>query len=250
MIEKPYLLLDAGGTLVFVDADHLSRVADVQGFPIPAQRLHDEHFRLVHWFDTYVSIHRRFPPRLTKPYSQLLLEAAGLPEDAAERVASASEVALEGRSLWTLTFAWTEQTLHRMTDEGYRMSIISNADGRAEHHLREVGLRGFFDRVYDSEIVGSSKPDPGMFELALQDLGLDPGDALYVGDIHFVDVWGANRTGIPALHLDPLGLYRGWPGEHIQDLRCLPDWLQGYLEAPERYETQPLLGFTLEPGPA
>jgi hypothetical protein len=44
------------------------------------------------------------------------------------------------------------------------------------------------------------------------------------------DVWGANRVGMPALHVDPLGLYEGWPGECIRDLSLAPEWLDGYSE--------------------
>ena len=247
MSTKPYLLLDAGGTFLFVDQDYLAEVADAHGLQVEAKRFYEEHFRLVHWFDTYVSTQRRFLSRLSEPYSQILLRLTGLPEESAEQAAQVAEARHEQRHLWEFTFPWIVETLDQLKEEGYRMSIVSNADGRVEEELRNLEMRGYFERVYDSEVVGVEKPEPGIYELALNDLDLQPEEALFVGDMFYIDIWGANRLGIPGLHLDPLGLYEGWPGEHIRDLRQLPGWLREYAEAPERFEMLPLRDFALLP---
>jgi len=248
MTTKPYLLLDAGGTLVFIDQDYLAHLADLQGFPVTGWRLHDEHFRLIHWYDTYVGNHRKLPPRLGKPYAQALFEAAGLPLEAAEKAGEMAEATHGERNLWTFTFPWVREALDGLRQAGYRMSIISNSDGRVAQQLSDVDLSHFFERVYDSAVVGSSKPDPHIFQLALSDLDLEPGDALYVGDMYYTDVWGANRAGMGAVHLDPLGLYGGWPGVHLEDVRQLVGWLPGYVAAQEAYDMRPLSRFTLRPG--
>jgi len=241
----PYLLLDAGGTFLFVDQDYLSRLADEQGFQVETRRFYEEHHRLVHWFDTYVSTHRRFLRMTSEPYSQLLFRLVGLSEEAAAQAAKVAQARHEQRNLWEFTFPWTVEALDRLKDEGYRMSVISNSDGRVEEQLHNLEMRGYFERVYDSEVVGVEKPQPGIYELALNDLGLQPEEAVFVGDMFYIDIWGANRVGIPGLHLDPLGLYEGWPGVHIQDLRRLPGWLKEYAEAPERFEMLPLRDFAL-----
>jgi HAD superfamily hydrolase (TIGR01509 family) len=242
---KPYLLLDAGGVLLFIDQDYLSRLADEHGFQVEARRFYEEHFRLVHWFDTYVSTQRRFLSGLSGPYSQLLLRLVGLSEEAAAQAAQVAQTRHERRHLWEFTFPWTVETLSQLRDEGYHMSVISNSDGRVEEQLRNLEMRGYFERVYDSEVVGVEKPEPGIYELALNDLGLQPEEAVFVGDMFYIDIWGASRVGIPGLHLDPLGLYEGWPGEHIRDLRQLPSWLKEYAAAPERFEVLPLRDFAL-----
>lgn len=247
MSRKPYLLLDAGGVLLFIDHDYLSRLADRRGFQVEARRFYEQHFRLVHWFDTYVSTQRRFLSRLSEPYSQILLRLVGLSDEAAEQAAQVAEARHEQRNLWILTFPWVVETLDQLRDEGYRMSIISNSDGTVEQELHYQGMRGYFERVYDSEVVGVEKPEPRIYELALNDLGLQPEDAVFVGDMFHIDIWGANRVGIPGLHLDPLGLYEEWPGAHIQDLRQLPGWLKEYAAAPERFDMLPLRDFALLP---
>ncbi len=245
MSAKPYLLLDAGGTFLFVDQGYLSELTAQHGFQVEARRFYEEHYRLAHWFDTYVSTHRRFLPGLSEPYSQLLFRLAGLSDEAAKQAAEIAEARHEQRNLWEFTFPWTVETLDQLRDEEYRMSVISNSDGRVEEQLHNLEMRGYFEQVYDSEVVGVEKPQPGIYELALNDLGLQPEEAVFVGDMFYIDIWGANRTGIPGLHLDPLGLYEEWPGAHIQDLRQLPGWLKEYAAAPERFEMLPLRDFAL-----
>jgi FMN phosphatase YigB (HAD superfamily) len=73
--------------------------------------------------------------------------------------------------------------------------------------------------------VGFEKPDRKIFELALDELDLKPQEALYIGDIYYVDVWGANQAGIGAVHLDQQGLYQGWAGAHLPSVGELPEWL-------------------------
>lgn len=245
MPAKPYLLLDAGGVLLFMDQDYLSQLADTYDFKIEAAWFYDQHFRIIHWFDTYVRTHRKFPSGLSIPYQRVLLETLGMPREAAEQASQVAEVRHEQENLWGFTFPWVKETLDRLQSEGYHMSVVSNSDGTVERELHHQGMRGYFERVYDSEVVGVRKPDPAIYELALNDLGLQPEEALFVGDMFYIDIWGANRLGIPGLHLDPLGLYEDWPGAHIQDLRQLPAWLREYAETPEWFEMLPLRDFAL-----
>ena len=171
----------------------------------------------------------------------------GLSEEAAAQAAQTAEARHEQKNLWEFTFPWTVEILDQLRGEGYRVSVISNSDGRVEEQLHNLGMRGYFERVYDSRVVGIEKPQPGIYEMALNDLELQPEEAVFVGDMFHIDIWGANRAGIPGLHLDPLGLYNEWPGAHIQDLRQLPGWLRQYAEAPERFDVLPLCGFALLP---
>jgi putative hydrolase of the HAD superfamily len=83
------------------------------------------------------------------------------------------------------------------------LGVISNADGRVRRQLEMAGLAPFFEVIVDSAEVGVSKPDPAVFRLALQRLGVAPTDAVYVGDIRRVDVEGARAAGMRALWLAP-----------------------------------------------
>ena len=63
--------------------------------------------------------------------------------------------------------------------------------------------------MIDSQLVGVEKPDPRIFAIALERLGLAPADGLYVGDIYEVDVIGARRAGLDVILLDPMGHHTG-----------------------------------------
>ena len=53
--------------------------------------------------------------------------------------------------------------------------------------------------------MGFEKPDPRIFQAALEPLGIAPEGVLYVGDIYEVDVVGARRAGMDVVLLDPAG---------------------------------------------
>jgi len=125
MLAKPYLLLDAGGTLLFIDQDYLSMLADAHGFQVEAKRFYEQHFHLVHWFDTYGSTHRRFLSRLSEPYSQILLRLVGLSDEAAEQAAKVAEARHEQRNLWEFTFPWIAETLDRLIDSWQEWALRS-----------------------------------------------------------------------------------------------------------------------------
>ena len=90
--------------------------------------------------------------------------------------------------------------------------------------LARTPIRQWLDDVVISQDVGAAKPDPRIFEIALK--GLDPKDALMIGDGIRSDVEGANRAGVDICWYNPRGaaLPEGLHAEYeIRDLRdCLP----------------------------
>ena len=79
--------------------------------------------------------------------------------------------------------------------------------------------------VIDSAVVGVAKPDPRIFTLALDALGLpdaDRGTVVHVGDSLRYDVTGALAAGVRPLHLDPYGFCPAPDGhEHLRRLSDL-----------------------------
>jgi len=84
----------------------------------------------------------------------------------------------------------------------YRLAMISNSDGRAEALTIQYGLRPYLEFVIDSHEVGVEKPDPRIFTIALEKLGLLPSACVYVGDVYSIDVKGARAAGMSAILLD------------------------------------------------
>ena len=88
----------------------------------------------------------------------------------------------------------------------FRLAIISDtgfASGRAQDRLLEQdGLLEFFSATIYSVDVGHAKPRPEPFLRALEVLGVDPQDAVHVGDIERTDVAGSLAVGMRAIRLD------------------------------------------------
>ena len=114
--------------------------------------------------------------------------------------------------------------LSRLQADGYRLAVISNADGSVEGLLEAVGVREHFEFVIDSGTVAWEKPDTRIFEEALGRLGVAAHESLYVGDLFHVDVVGARAAGLDAVLVDPLARSR-FEVDTIRGVGELPAYL-------------------------
>lgn len=133
--------------------------------------------------------------------------------------------------LWSHVEEDTATVLDRLLELGYRLAVVSNADGRVERLLEDVGVRDRFEFVLDSHVVGVEKPDPRIFLQACERLGVEPERCLYVGDLYPVDVVGARAAGLRAVLLDPLGRLE-YPVDTIRGLGELIPYLADVPGAP------------------
>ena len=78
---------------------------------------------------------------------------------------------------------------------GLKIALVSNFDGRLHRVVAELGLTPFFDAVIVSSETGWAKPSPRIYAAALGALGVEPGEALMVGDRPQEDVAGATAAG-------------------------------------------------------
>jgi len=99
---------------------------------------------------------------------------------------------------WEL-FPDTCETLIALRDRGLRLGVVSNFDGRLLRVCDELGIRTLFDTIVMSGRVGHAKPDPQIFEVALDLLGVEAAAALHVGDSEREDLQGARAAGVRAL---------------------------------------------------
>jgi HAD superfamily hydrolase (TIGR01549 family) len=98
---------------------------------------------------------------------------------------------------------------------GVRLVCVSNWDYSLPDVLARVGLADELDGVVTSAAVGARKPDPRLFEAALEVAGCAADEALHVGDTPTEDVQGARAAGIRALLIDRDG------GGDIKSLRAI-----------------------------
>ena len=84
----------------------------------------------------------------------------------------------------------------------YRLAVISNFDGRLRMIVEQLGISKFFDQLVISSEVGADKPDPFIFQRALELLGVAPDEALHVGDDPAGDWEGAAAAGMRVFKLE------------------------------------------------
>jgi HAD superfamily hydrolase (TIGR01509 family) len=149
------------------------------------------------------------PPTGGPRFFRRVFELAGARGDAAALDHAASwlwERHLE-RNLWRRVLPGVVPALERLRGAGLRLAVISNSEGTIAALLAELGLAAHFDAVVDSWVEGVSKPDPRIFALALDRLGVAASDAIMVGDSPAADVAGAAAAGVRAALLDPYDLH-------------------------------------------
>jgi HAD superfamily hydrolase (TIGR01549 family) len=86
----------------------------------------------------------------------------------------------------------------------YRLGIVSNFYGNLEFLCEELGYRKFFDTVIDSARVGVSKPQPAIFQAAVEKLGCLPEQVVFVGDNPVRDMAPAKALAMPHVWLNTL----------------------------------------------
>lgn len=88
------------------------------------------------------------------------------------------------------------EKLARLRSLGLELAVVANWDISVHEQLARFDLTSFFRTIVSSSEVGAMKPDPKIFQVALERLGVPPDRALHVGD-HAVDEAGARAAGLP-----------------------------------------------------
>ena len=103
-------------------------------------------------------------------------------------------------TLWR-AFPDALSTLEALQRAGYRLGLISNASDDALIHrlVRALGLEPYLHPALNSAGVGIRKPDPRIFQLVLEEWGLEPRDVVMVGDTLEADILGAQLAGLRAI---------------------------------------------------
>ena len=79
--------------------------------------------------------------------------------------------------------------------QDYPMVLVSNFYGNIAVVLREFGLDGIFQEIVESAVVGVRKPDPRIFSLGVEALGLKAEEVVVVGDSMDKDIIPASKAG-------------------------------------------------------
>jgi putative hydrolase of the HAD superfamily len=92
-------------------------------------------------------------------------------------------------------------TLEELRRRGHRLGMISACSEEVPDVWERTPFGGLFDSTVFSCSVGVSKPDPRIYEVACEELGVEARDCLFVGDGANDELPGAERVGMTALQL-------------------------------------------------
>jgi putative hydrolase of the HAD superfamily len=209
------LSLDAGNTVIFLDHARLADLARRPGFETDAATLirtegaaKRRHARAdlvrVPW------AHEAEPgARGWGSMVATIVAEAGFP--AAELPAFLERAWKEHvqKNLWWLVPEGFSAAIAEVRARGIKVVLVSNSEGMLDRLFAELGILADFDLLLDSGKVGVEKPDPRIFQIALERFGVAPDAALHLGDIYTTDITGARAAKMRAALVDPHEHYDG-----------------------------------------
>lgn len=101
--------------------------------------------------------------------------------------------------------------MRELRAQGYRLGVVSNWEAWLPRLLSRLGFAPLLEVTVVSGAEGFEKPDPRLFRLALEQLGLTPERCVYVGDNPQVDIEPAVALGMHAVLVDRRGRYGHLP---------------------------------------
>jgi putative hydrolase of the HAD superfamily len=103
---------------------------------------------------------------------------------------------------WRLSWGLIEPNIEliRALRPPYRTAILSNADLSLEERMRDgMNIHHLFDTIVCSAVEGMAKPDPRIYQLAAERLGLPIEDCVFIDDLER-NVAAARETGMAGVH--------------------------------------------------
>jgi HAD superfamily hydrolase (TIGR01549 family) len=101
-------------------------------------------------------------------------------------------------------------TLETLRTNGFALGLVTNRRESINEKMESWGFNGFFDFQFAAGEIGSWKPEPEIFHYALGLAGVQPEQAIYVGDNYFADIKGAEAARLTPVLIDPQGIWEGY----------------------------------------
>ncbi len=158
-------------------------------------------------------------------YYRLGLEALAVPPALVPACARELAAVVDDPASWR-AYDDVPPALAAFRQAGYKLAVVSDWASSLEPILTRAGLRPYLDFLVVSAVERLAKPQPAFFRRALQRAGVEPEQALMVGDNYYADIQGAAGAGIRGILIDRQGHHADLPVPRIRQL----DELWQYLE--------------------
>ena len=217
------VFLDAGGVLVFPNWERFAAALQSRGVDVDGKRLRDADPRARYALD---QAHVMSDQQRSLSFFELVLAECGIDRSDAT-TAAIDEIRAYQRTenLWEIVPDFVVPAVQQLRSAGYKLVVVSNANGTLHHLFTRLGIAPLFDVILDSAVEGVEKPDRRYFEIALARSGSEAATTVHVGDLYNVDVRGARGAGLHAVLVDEADLYRDADCPRIRSIAELPRML-------------------------
>ena len=127
-----------------------------------------------------------------------------------------------------LGFPGLHSMLQTLLAQGYQLGLITNGHTAFQRQtIQALGITHYFSTILISEAENVRKPAPEIFHRALNRLGVDAQEAIFVGDDPEADIRGAQGVGMRAIwKRRPFEYHCAWANAFCDDLAHLPGLIQ------------------------
>lgn len=225
------LIFDINGTLIDINTNEgsegiyhvVSNFLIYQGIALSRQMVHDLFFQFMKEYrqasdESYpefdaVGIFREIITRYASAFTRTL------PAEKLEQLPLLLAEIFRAASLYRLSlYPGVKEVLDHLRPQ-YRLTAISDAQRAwAIPELNAVGLLDYFAPIIISSDLGYRKPDIRIFRQALDGLGLEPSEVLFVGNDMYRDIFGAQQLGLKTV------FFKSNQGDQQRD-RVEPDYI-------------------------
>jgi HAD superfamily hydrolase (TIGR01549 family) len=221
------ICLDAGGTLVWPNWARVRDALAEEGVSVDAASLTaaDPHVRRS-LDERHLIAASTDQSRAWSFFDDVLTSAGVELTPGARRALVYIEEYQRTMNLWEIVPEYVAPTLVDLRRRGYKLVVVSNANGTVREAFRRLGLFDLVDVIVDSAEEGFEKPDRRLFDAALSRAGADASRAVHAGDIYHVDVTGARAAGLMPILVDEAGLYADADCHRIRSIAELPRVLE------------------------
>ena len=186
--------------------ERMERILGERGFSAAAERIERAYRSVWHRCqELYWSVDKDIPCRTQIDHFLEALEVERFDEPTMQALEEVyANVAVE---ILPTPLPGAAEIILELKRRGYRLGLISNTGRTPGYALRAIldrlGLSQPFDAMVFSNEHGECKPQRSIFETLRQSLGVEFDEMLFVGDNLYVDVHGAQRCGMIAIHFVP-----------------------------------------------
>lgn len=191
MIEK------WSGKPFVLDYDRLMRLFDLSGRPQEGLKSIEEEIEF------------------TKRYYRVLLKEEGVTEDIDKKAESLFQLIwLKNRELYPEAM----EVLRYFKSNGYKIGVISDTSPSLQKTLEVLGAGKYIDSYTCSDLVGAMKPNPKIYQAALDSLNVKAEESIYVDD-YAIEADGARKKGFTSFYLDRKGDKEGqWVIHNLKEV--------------------------------